>query len=81
MLVELWSLFSAYCLMMLYICIKFHENTCILKGFRVIEGLVFSFSGFSKGHYSVKNVGGVMVLDLFISSEHALYCTKFREHI
>ena len=23
---ELWSLFSAYCLMMLYICIKFHEN-------------------------------------------------------
>ena len=26
MLVELWFLFSAYCLMMLYICIKFHEN-------------------------------------------------------
>ena len=70
MLVELWSLFSAYCLMMLYICIKFHEN--ISKGFRVIEGLVFSFSGFSKGHNSVKNVRRVMVLDLCISSHHAL---------
>ena len=74
MLVELWSLFSAYCLMMLYICIKFHEN--ILKGVRVIEGLIFSFSGFSKGHSSVKNVDGVMVLDLFISSDHALYLHK-----
>ena len=34
------------------------------KSFRVIEGLFFSFSGFSKGHNSVKNVGRVMVLDI-----------------
>ena len=60
--------------MMLDICIKFHEN--IFKGFRNIEGLVFLFSGFSKGHNYVKNVGGVMVLDLFISSDHALYLYK-----
>ena len=73
-LVELWFLFSAYCLMVLYICIKFHEN--ILKGFRVIEELVFSFSGFSKGHNSVKNIGRVMVLYLCILSDHALYLYK-----
>ena len=52
MLVELWSLFSVYCLMMLYICIKFHENIKI--GFRVIKELVFSFSEVSNGHSSVK---------------------------
>ena len=74
MSVDLWSSFSAYCLMMLYICIKFHEN--ILKGVRVIEGLLFLFSGFSTGHNSVKNVGGVTVLDLFISSDHALKKVK-----
>ena len=60
--------------MMLYICIKFYDN--IYKGFRVIEGAVFAFSGFSKGHYSVKNVSRVMVLDLYISSDHALYLYK-----
>ena len=51
------------------------------KGFRVIEGLVFSFSGFSKRHNSVKNVGRVMVLDLCILSDHAFICTKFHENI
>ena len=35
MLVELWSLFSAYRLIMLYICTKFQEY--IYKGFRGIE--------------------------------------------
>ena len=45
MKVELRFLFSAYCLMMLYM---FHEN--ILNGLIAIEGLVFSFS---KGHNSV----------------------------
>ena len=39
-------------------------------------GLVFSFSGVSKGHNSVKNVSRVMVLDLCISSDHALYLYK-----
>ena len=57
--------------MMLYICIQFHEN--ISKGFRVIEGLVFPYSGFSKGHNSVKNIQSVMVLVLCISSNDALY--------
>ena len=37
---------------MLYICTKFHEN--ISKGFRVMEGLDFQYSKFSKGHNSVK---------------------------
>ena len=32
-------LFYAFCLMLLYICIMFHEN--ISKGFRAIEGLLF----------------------------------------
>ena len=60
--------------MLLYICIKFHEN--ISEGFRVIEGLILPFSGFSKGHNSVKNAGRVMVLLLCISSDHALYLYK-----
>ena len=50
--------------MLLYICIKSHEN--ISKGFRATEGLLFPYSGFSKGHNSVKTVGRVMVLVLCI---------------
>ena len=42
-------------------------------GFRVIVGLVFPYSGFSKGHNSVKNVGTVMILVLCISPDDALY--------
>ena len=34
-MVELWFLFSAYCLMKLYICSKFHEN--IDAHFKAIE--------------------------------------------
>ena len=60
--------------MILYICIKFHEN--ISKGFRVIEGLIFPFSGLSKRHNSVKNAGRFMVLILCLSSDHALYLYK-----
>ena len=60
--------------MMLYICIKFHEN--IPKGFRVIEGLIFPFSGFSNGHNPVNNAVRFMVLILCISSNHALYLYK-----
>ena len=48
----------------------------IFKSFRVIEGLIFLFSGFSKGYNSVKNVGRVMVLVLCISTDHALYLYK-----
>ena len=57
--------------MMFYISIKYHGN--IYKGFRIIEGPVFPYSRFSKGHYSVKNVRKVMVLVLCISSDDALY--------
>ena len=60
--------------MLLFICIKFHEN--ISKGFTVIEGLIFLFSGFSKGHNSVNTVSRVMVLTLCISSNHASYLYK-----
>ena len=52
--------------MMLHICIKFHE-----KGFRVIEGL--PYTGFLKGHNSVKKCREIMVLVLCISSDDALY--------
>ena len=57
--------------MLLYICVKFHEN--ISKGFRAIEGLLFSYSEFSKGHNSVKTVVRVMILVLCTLSDLALY--------
>ena len=44
-------------LTMLYICSKF--TTAILE--------------ITKGHYSVKTVSGVMLLDLCIPSDHAVY--------
>ena len=36
---------------------------------------------FSKGHSSIKKVGGVTVLVLCTSSDDTLYCTKFHENI
>ena len=48
----------------------------ISKGFRAIVGLPFPYSGFSKGHNSVKTVGRVMVLVLCILSDLALYLYK-----
>ena len=44
-----------------------------ISKFIVIKGLVFPYSGFSKGHNSVKNIRRVMVLVLCISSDDALY--------
>ena len=58
--------------MLLYICIKFHEN----NGFRAIEGLLNPYSGLSKGHNSVKAVSRVMILVLCILSDLALYLYK-----
>ena len=55
--------------MMLYICIKIHEN--ILKGFRVFDGLNFQYSKFANGHNFVNNVGRVMILVYCTSSDHA----------
>ena len=71
---ELWYLFSAYCLMLLYICIKFHEN--ISEGFTAIEGLLFPYSEFSKGHNSLKTVRIVMIFVFCILSDLALYLYK-----
>ena len=56
---------------MLYIYIKFRENNS--KGFRVTELTQFLISKFLKGHHSEKNVDGVMVLDLCLLSDDALY--------
>ena len=77
---ELWYLFFAYFLMLLYICIMFHEN--ISKAFIAIEGLLFPYSGFSKGHNSVKK----MLIELWsLISAYCLImlyiCTKFHENI
>ena len=60
--------------MLLYICIKFIEN--IPMGFRATERLLFPYSGFSKGHNSLKTVDRVMVLVLCILYDLALYLYK-----
>ena len=60
--------------MLLYICIKFHGNNS--KYFRAFEGLLFPYSGFSKGHNSVKTVSRVMVLVLCKLPDLALYLYK-----
>ena len=62
---------SAHHLMMVYICTKFYEN--ILHGIKVIEQTKFSKEKNSKGHNSIKNVGGVTVLVLCTSSDGGLY--------
>ena len=65
---EIPFLFSAHSLIVIYICTKFHEN--ILEGIQVMELTQFQIS---KGHNSVKNVGGVTVLFLCTSSDGGLY--------
>ena len=59
---------------MLYICTKFHEN--ISRGFSVIEQKHDFHSEIFKGQNFVKNVDGVTVLVLCISSDDALYLYK-----
>ena len=44
-------------------------------------GLTLGWSQFTKGYNSVKTVNGVMALNLCISSDDALFCTKFQENI
>ena len=61
---ELWYLVSEHYLMMLNICTKFQEN--VSKGLRVIKDTEI-------WHYSVKNVGGIMVLIQAALSDNALY--------
>ena len=49
----------------------------ISKGFsELLSGHDLQYSGFSKRHNSVKNVGGVMVLVLCTLSDDALYLYK-----
>ena len=60
--------FSAHHLMTLYICTKFQEN--ISKGFRVTEQAQMKYT---KGHYSIKDVGGVSVLVLCTSPDNTYF--------
>ena len=64
-------LISAYRLAMLYICAKFHE--IISNGIKVLEWTQFSMGKNTKGNNSTKNAGGVTVVNLCMSSGHALY--------
>ena len=64
-------LISAYRLVMLYISTKFHE--IILNGIKVIERTRFLYGKLQKGNNSAKTVGGINVVNLCISSGHALY--------
>ena len=56
--------------MVVYISTKFHEN--ILRGISYRADMI-SIKKISKGHNSVKNVGGVLVLVLCTSSDDGLY--------
>ena len=60
--------FSAHHLMTLFICTKLQENIS-----KVSELISTHILKFSKGHNSIKNVGGVMVLVLFILFDSVLY--------
>ena len=42
---------------------------------------MMSILKYLKGHNSVQNKDGVMVLVLCTSSDHALYCTKFHQNM
>ena len=71
MYVELRFFFSAHHLKVVYTCIKFHEN--ILNSLKVIKRTFIFIGKNSKGHSSVKNVGGVTVLFLCTLSDGGLY--------
>ena len=66
---ELWFLFSAHRLLKLYICTRFCENISMCLD-------TISIVKFKKGHNSVKNVGGDMVLALCMSFDDVLYLFK-----
>ena len=56
---------------MLYICTKFRE--IILNGIKSYKMDTFSILKITKGNNSAKNVGGASVVNLCMSSGHALY--------
>ena len=68
-------LISACHLVMFYICAKFHE--IILNGIKDIERTQFLYKASknenNKRVYSAKNVVGATVVNLCMSSGHALY--------
>ena len=59
--------------------IRLHVN--ISKGFRVTELTQFLLSEFSKGHHSVKNRGGLMLLVFSYCLMMLYICIKFHENI
>ena len=56
---------------MLYISTKFCE--IISNGIKVIERILFLYGKLQRGIITQKNVGGVTVVNLRMSSGHALY--------
>ena len=64
-------LISACHLVMFYICAKFHE--IILNGIIDIERTQLLYRKITKGNNSAKNVVGATVVNLCMSSGHALY--------
>ena len=80
---ELWFLCSARCLIVLNICVKFHEN--ILNGFEVTErtrvcGKIAIFQC-SKGNNSKRMQSTVTVPALCICLILLNICVKFHENI
>ena len=67
---QLLLLISACSLVMLYICAKFRK--IISNGIEVIVDTI-SIRKNTKGNNSAKNAGGVTVVNLCMSSGHALY--------
>ena len=75
---ELQYSFSAYRLIMVYICIKFGKN---IKGFQSYGAKRHLILFITKGHNSLKIIYGVKVL---FSAHHLIMvyiCAKFRENI
>ena len=59
---------------MLYILAKFKKESERVSELKTqTVGSTLGWSQFTKGHNSVKNVDGVMVVNLFVSSDYALY--------
>ena len=71
MYVERPLLISARCLVMLYICAKFRE--IISNDIKVIERTQFLYGKLQRGIIPQKNVGGVTIFYLCMSSGLALY--------
>ena len=76
---ELWFMCSAHHLMMLYICVKFHEN--ITNSIRVMERTrVYGRNGYvqcSKGNNSVSRQTRVTVHVFYTSSHGDLHWCGF----